>query len=214
MKRYNKYLILILILVSILSITGCKINTFKNSDEDDNITDITSGPSPTGQDASELDSETNPEHGTYGIEVETSNVTNDESSPVVIQPTDNKQLLIYVVNTSGDLEALTALTSADSEITPELVVKTVVDSMADQSLIIGIESVTTKDDAVIVSFKSDKAPLKNVGSGLEESILNAIAQSITDNLDDYHKVIYRVEGGPYQSGHIELGIDEVYHEEP
>ena len=47
----------------------------------------------------------------------------------------------------------------------------------------------------------DKAPLTNVGAGFEEAILNAIAQSIADNLDDYNKVIYRVEGGPYKSGH-------------
>ena len=112
-------------------------------------------------------------------------MTNDESSPVVIQPTDNKQLLIYVVNTSGNLEALTALTSADSEITPGLVVKTVVDSMADQSLIIGIESVTTKDDAVIVSFKSDKAPLKMLVQVLRKTYSQCNSPSITDNLDDY-----------------------------
>ena len=38
-------------------------------------------------------------------------------------------------------------------------------------------------------------------------------QSLTDNLDDYHKVIYQVEGRPYSSGHIELDVDEVYHED-
>src|SRR5690606_13491138 len=127
-----------------------------------------------------------------------------DKTPSIIQPSKNIELLIYVVNSSSDLDPITALVPADSEITPELIVDTVVDSMADRSIVIGIESVTTQDDAVIVSFYADQPPISNVGSSLEESILNAIAQSLTDNLDDYSKVIYRVEGGPYASGHIEL----------
>lgn len=210
MKRYNKYLILILVLISIFIITGCNsfsIDTFKNPDEYDNKTDNNISPSPTNKpDVNDIDKPID-----IGL---LSNLENDEPTPTIIQPIENTQLLIYIVNSSTDLEAVTALIPADYEITPELIVDTLVNSMADQSLIIGIESVTTKDDSVIVSFYADQPPLANVGSGLEYAILNAIAQSLTDNLDDYNKVIYRVEGGQYISGHIELGLDEVYHEDP
>ena len=121
--------------------------------------------------------------------------------------------MIYVVNNSTGLDPVTALVPADSEITPQLIVDTVVESMADQSLVVGIESVTTQDDVVIISFYSDQPPLSNVGSGLENAILDALAQSLTDNLDDYNKIIYRVEGNAYKSGHIELDIDEIYFED-
>jgi len=209
MKHYNKYLVLILILTSVLMFAGCnniRLKTFKDSDETENIStedDI--------KDTTDLENN-NDEPITTAIDNE-EGLDNDEPTPTVIQPVQNTELLIYTVNTESELEPVTALVPADKEITTKLVVDAVVDAMADQSLLIGIENVTTEGDTVIVSFYSDKAPLNNVGSGFEIAILNAIAQSLTENLDDINKVIYRVEGGPYSSGHIELDIDEVYHED-
>lgn len=209
MKGNKTNLILILILASIFVFAGCdniRLNTFKDTDESYNIEN--------NEDASQLNSSdeealVEPDN----LVVDDTTDEDDELVTTIIQPIKNTELLIYVVNSSTDLDPITALVPADSQITPELIVATVVDSMADQSLVIGVESVTTQDDIVIVSFYSDKPPLRNVGSGLEDAILNAIAQSLLDNLDDYHKVIYRVEGGPYASGHIELGLDEIYFED-
>lgn len=214
MKRSNKNLVLILILAVIILFAGCsniRFKTSKNSDiqnsmeenenpEDENIENI---------DKSEADNNEN--HEVLIDDVNSSD--SNETTPTVIQPIENIELLIYIVNSSAELEAVPALVPADVEITPQLIVDTVVDSMADRSLIIGVESVTTQDDTVIVSFYKDQPPLTNVGSGFEYAILNAIAQSLTDNLEDYRKVIYRAEGGPYTSGHIELGLDEVYFED-
>jgi len=128
-----------------------------------------------------------------------------------IQPVTNTQLTIYTIDSnSGNIIPVTALIPEGNEITPELIVTTVVESMADQSLMIGIENITTKDAAVIVSFYSDQPPLMGVSGGIEAAILNAIAQSLLDNLDDYSEVIYRVEGNAYVSDYYELKIDEVY----
>lgn len=205
MKHFNKNLLLILILFGIFIFTGCnstRLNTYKENDDPKHQID-------------ENDDKTIIEDVD---KKEESDNTNDENSsdtptPTIIQPIENTELLIYVVNNNTELDTVTALIPADSEITPELIVDTVVDSMADQSLTIGIEGVTTQEDTVIISFYSDQPPLSNVGSGLENAILDALAQSLTDNLADYHKIIYRVEGGPYVSGHIELGIDEIYFED-
>jgi len=128
-----------------------------------------------------------------------------------IQPVANTELMIYTIDSnSGDIEPDIALIPEGNVITPELIVTTAVESMADQSLKVGIENVSTEGDAVIVSFYSDQPPLRDVGGGIETAILNALAQSLLDNLDDYSKVIYRVEGNAYSSDHIELGFDEVY----
>ncbi len=206
MKRYNKFLILILILISLLSFTGCKLKIFKDNDNKDNKIesndDITDIDNSDDYDIEDIDNKDD-EH----------NLDSETPTPTIIQPKENVELLIYVVNSNTLLDPVTALVPADSEITPELIVETVVDSMADQSLVIGVESVTKQDDTVIISFYSDKPPLSNVGSGLETAILDAFAQSLIENLDDYNKIIYRVEGGPYISGHIELGINEVYVED-
>ncbi|NLP16939.1 MAG: hypothetical protein GX379_07870 [Clostridiales bacterium] len=206
MKLYNKKLALTIAFFCLLVLTGCskvKLTTYKDNDEANKIEK--------NNDSKEID-----DSNTDSIDNPSDDedlLDSNDKTPSIIQPSKNIELLIYVVNSSSDLDPITALVPADSEITPELIVDTVVDSMADRSIVIGIESVTTQDDAVIVSFYADQPPISNVGSSLEESILNAIAQSLTDNLDDYSKVIYRVEGGPYASGHIELGLDEVYHED-
>lgn len=213
MKHYKKNLILILFFLSFILLTGCsnfRLTTYNDSDKKENYIEKK-------DDSNNIDVSSNDD--SKDIDEEKSDQTEDDPTdkvaptPTVIQPTKNIELLIYVVNSSTELDPVTALVPADVEITPELIVDTVVDSMADQSIAIGIESVTTKDDTVIISFYSDQPPLSNMGSGLEISILDALAQSVTENLDEYNKIIYRVEGGPYRSGHIELGIDEIYFED-
>jgi hypothetical protein len=134
----------------------------------------------------------------------------DDPTPTVIKPVENKELLIYTVNSEAVIEPVTALIPKDTVIDPRLIVDTVVENMADMSYNIGIDSVTTDKDIVIVSFLKDKPPLVDVGASYELAILDAIAQSLIDNLDDYSKVIYRVEGEAYISGHVQLGYDEVY----
>ncbi len=164
---------------------------------------------------------------------ETKNVTNDVSvTPDVTKPIDvtkdegqekevennkaiepvaTKEVYIYTFNeTSFNVESAVALVPVDQELTPELVVDTVVDSFADRLVEVGIDEVITKDDTVIVSFKEETAPYMNTGSGLEGSILDSIAQSLVDNFKEYPKVIFRVDGKAYASGHFEYGIDEVY----
>lgn len=216
MKRINKNLVLILILAGTFLFTGCnsiRLKTFKDSDEisnnvkeNDNSIDQSDEAEVEEDDTDDTDSAVDTADITPAPEI-------TDPTPTVIQPTANTEISIYVVNSSGDLETVPALVPANEEITPKLIVDTVVDAMADQSLIIGVESVSTENDAVIVSFYSNQAPIINVGAGLEDAILNAIAQSLTDNLKDYKKVIYRVEGGPYVSGHIELELNEVYFED-
>lgn len=208
MKRYNKILILILFLISFLMFVGCSNFSFKK------ITDNNENTVEKNDDRADIDVLKDKDIDTEDPEItDDDSLINDTPTPTVIQTTKNIELLIYVVNSSTYLDPVTALVSADAEITPELVVNTVVDSMADQSLSIGVESVSTQDDIVIISFYADQPPLSNVGSGLESAILDALAQSITENLDEYRKIIYRVEGGSYKSGHIELGIDEIYFED-
>ncbi|HWT75516.1 MAG TPA: GerMN domain-containing protein [Mobilitalea sp.] len=220
MKRFNKKYILILMLIGVFLITGCSkfnFSTFSASDKGEDL-QVTSAP------------ENNSDNikSTETADVKVKNDITDKSSasvavtttadsitptPTAVQPTENMELPIYIVDAeNGDIVPVTPLIPKGSEVTPELIVDKVIESMADQSIIIGTKNVTTKDDAIIVNFDKDKTPYKNLGSGYEAAILDAIAQSLIDNLDTYNKVIYRVDDGPYVSGVFELGIDEVYFE--
>ncbi len=198
MERFKSKFVLIIMLVGILLLTGCdnfKGNTNQASDE------VTLTPE-VSQNNQDTESKEKPNPSKEG----SASITRAAQSPGV-----NKELSVYTVNADdGNLQPVIARVSDNNVITPELIVKTVVEAMADQSIMIGIDSVTTKDEAVIVSFQKDKAPYTNMGSGYETAILNAIAQSLIDNLDGYSKVIYRVEGKAYKSETLNMGINEVY----
>ncbi len=216
---------LIIIVAGLFFLAGCDIvhfGFFKGSEDEKNSPTITQAPSekePEEEEpgkTSEGNGEDTPEPGDSGEASATPALTPgaENVTPGEIRPTENTELTIYTVNVStGGPENVTALVPADAEITPQLIVEKVVEAMADRSLDVGIENVTTQGDTVIVSFYKDKAPLSEMGSGYEESILDAIAQSLVDNLEDYNKIIYRAEGEAYTSGHIALGLNEIYLED-
>ncbi len=216
MKLNNKRLIFRAILLIIFTITfvGCdklRINAYKENTDNGNEfieENIKDDIAITNSD----DIGTSEDKDDESDKAKTNEVQSPAPTNETVQPISNIELMVYVVNGQGDLETRTALVSQDINITPEVVLETVVESMADNSIIVGIEDVTSEGDAIIVSFYSDKAPLSNVGSGIELGILNAIAQSLLDNLDNYNKIIYRAEGDVYSSGHMEFDIDEVYME--
>jgi cytoskeletal protein RodZ len=209
MERHNKKILLIIMLIGIFLLTGCNkfhLGTFNASDEEKSGSEVTLTPND-NQDEPITESE---------AKVEDTNSDEEETTPTPssIQPTANIDLTVYTVNVdTGDIETVTALVTKDSEITPELIVDTVIESMADKSIVVGIDRVTSEGDTVIVSFTKEQAPFSEVGAGYESAILDAIAQSLTDNLAEYSKVIYRVEGKAYVSGHIEMEADEVYFED-
>ncbi|MBH1942378.1 hypothetical protein I5677_15860 [Mobilitalea sibirica] len=209
MKSNQKKIILTTILIFTILLYGCdkiRVNTYKEAGEPG----VESAQKKAKNSDSESIEDDSEDISDITMATQEEDDNKDEPTPTGIQPVDNVELLVYTINGAANLEAVTALIPEGKEITPQLIVDTVKSSMADNSLSIGIESVTTEDDAVIVSFYSDQPPLMNVGAGMEAAILDAIAQSLIDNLDDYNKVIYRVEGNAYSSGHIELDINEVY----
>ncbi len=127
-----------------------------------------------------------------------------------IEPPQNKEVMIYSIN--ADTLEKTAVTVLMSEVTAELIVEEVVSAMKDAAFFVGINDVILQEDTVIVDFRSDAPPVADVGASIEGSILDAIAQSIIDNLPQYSKVIYHIEGNAYVTGHFEMKQDEIYME--
>ncbi|HKL98479.1 MAG TPA: hypothetical protein VJZ06_01070 [Mobilitalea sp.] len=207
MKRHNKKFLLIMIIFCMLSLFGCKnirLNTYKNSDESKIAKEQEIDQNQQEDDVNNV----SPIGSTDNKKIDATDTK--EPTPAAIQPVANTELIIYNVNTDAEIETVTVLIPEQHEITPQLVVDTVIASLADNSLTVGVESVTTTGDTVIISFYADKSPSKNVGAGFETSILDAIALSLFDNLENYNNVIYRIEGNAYSGGHIETDFDEVY----
>lgn len=200
MKRNVKksYITLLIVLsMSFIVLSGCK----NKKDKTNNITteDGTEVTDDTISDDSSSEDEDNKDETEAG---------DNKEEPKV---PETKEVLVYgIQNETLESEQVPVAIPKESEVTSELIVSQVVDLFADNSIEIGIDNVLEEGDKVIVSFQKDKAPLSNVGSGVELTILDSISKSLLDNLDTCNNVIFRVEGQAYESGHIELEKDEVY----
>lgn len=121
------------------------------------------------------------------------------------------EIEIYTINNDTlDSTPTKIQVEEKQEVTPELIVEAVVKDFSSHSLEIGIDSITTSGETVTVSFQYGAAPLSGVGSDVEETILNCISDSLLDNVKGCKAVVFQAEGGPYQSGHLEFGVDEIY----
>lgn len=217
MERFKKVILLLITVMGLFLLTGCDIFSFGifngNNEEENNV--VTLAPSNEAEPtAASDDPDKVPSSGSQSNDGNAASENNKEENtpvPTTIVPAATIDLPLYTINVnSGETEPITAAVPKDAEITPELIVTNVVEAMEDQSLEVGIEKVSTDKDAIIVSFYKDKAPLNEIGSAYEGPILDAIAMSLIDNLSDYNKVIYRVEGKAYVGSHTELELNEPY----
>lgn len=126
----------------------------------------------------------------------------------------NEEIDIYTINeTSLELEDIKAAVSYEGELTPQIVVDAVTDSFLEHGIEIGIDHVETEGDMVIVSFTGEdknKAPVCNAGTGVEGVILDAVSQSLLDNIDSCKEVVFRIEDKAYESGTFAFDYDQAY----
>lgn len=128
-----------------------------------------------------------------------------------IAPLENSEVTIYTLNPDSlEKEAVTVLVTSEDELTPDFIVEQVVDAMEDEGFFLGVNDIILEGDSVRIDFKSDAAPVIDVGASVEGSIIDCLAQSILDNLPQYKKIYISIEGGPYYSGHLEFELDDVY----
>lgn len=215
--------------ISVLAVTGCKkenegvnnnqVNesvdstnelTDEEIDEDDTNVDVTgeeqinSSDEQTGVDGEEVKDEgssTNQETSTS--DADKNQTLTDEKKEI--------ELPIYTINDETlETEDAIAYVSADTKITAEVIVNEVVKAFSANSYEVKIESVSQEGDTVVVNFKKDSAPVTGVGASIEVATLDSISYSLLDNLSTCKKVIFRVEGEAYSSGHEQFGINEPY----
>lgn len=133
------------------------------------------------------------------------------TEPLTIAPLENLEVTIYTLNSDSlEKEAVTVLVTVEDELTPELIVEQVIYALEDEGFLLGINDIIISGDSVRIDFKSDAAPVIDVGASVEGFIIDILAQSILDNLPQYKKIYISIEGGPYHSGHLEYELDELY----
>lgn len=193
-KNGRLYLLVLLVLICALLSTACKKETSKVEEGTDTqnsrTVEIENSQDETNQENTQKDN--------------TSNTSEDSQTKQEVTEID-----IYGINEES-LESEPAHAVIEGEVNAKSIVEAVVKDYVAKSIDIGIYDVTEEDNKVIVSFEYGKAPLSNVGSDVEETILNCISDSLMDNLDNCEAVIFRAENDSYESGHFAFGLDEVY----
>ena len=232
MKKKRILTLVTIASISILTVTGCKkVDDVVNNnqvnesvDSSNELTDEEIDGVDTNVDATEDEQadSSDTQAGVDGEEVtgdDSTTTTNPETSTNETEkdPTskDNEkseiELPIYTINDETlETEDAIAYVSADTKITAKVIVDEVVKAFSANSYEVKIESVSQEGDTVVVNFKKDSAPVSGVGSSEEITTLDCISYSLLDNLSTCKKVIFRVEGEAYASGHIEYGINEPY----
>lgn len=232
MKKKRILTLVTIASISILTVTGCKKNddvvnnnqvneSVDSSNEltDEEIDGVDTNVDATGDEQTDSSDERT---GANGEEVkgdDSTTTTNPETSTNETEKDpsskDNEkleiELPIYTINDETlETEDAIAYVSADTKITAEVIVAEVVKAFSANSYEVKIESVSQEGDTVVVNFKKNSAPVSGVGSSEEITTLDCISYSLLDNLSTCKKVIFRVEGEAYASGHIEYGINEPY----
>lgn len=75
---------------------------------------------------------------------------------------------------------------------------------------LGVNSITQKEDRVIVDFASDKAPVSGAGSYEESCILDSLSAVLLQVLPSVNAVYITADGETYSSGHFVVEKDTPY----
>ncbi len=141
-----------------------------------------------------------------------------EKEPVitkVVPGKDNTEVVTlryYTVRSDGQLERATSMVEGKTSITPEVVLDFLLDALEDESLVLNVDSVKISDSVCIISFDDSIYDIASEGERIENSVLDAIAQSILDNVADVTGVAYRIKGDRYETVNNSFTLDSVYME--
>ena len=86
----------------------------------------------------------------------------------------------------------------------------IADSLEDSGYEIGISGAEIEGENVVVDFFSGMCPVTGLTEEEEKAVLDAIAQSLLDNLAEQNGVVFRVMGEAYESDNFSFGQYYVY----
>lgn len=225
MKKKRILTLVTIASISLLTVTGCKkIDDVVNNNQVNESVDSTNELTDEDIDGSDtnvnvtddVDAGVDSEEGTS--DDSTTTTDQEASTDETVKDSTSKdnekteiELPIYTINDESlETEDAIAYVSADTKVTAEVIVDEVVKAFSANSYDVKIESVSQEGDTVVVNFEKDSAPVSGVGASVEVSTLDSISYSLLDNLSTCKKVIFRVEGEAYESGHNQFGINEPY----
>ena len=141
-------------------------------------------------------------------------VVSTESQPKVTQQVTESgetELPVYTI----DMDTMqsvreTVYLMEGEKLNSENILKKVIELFKINAIEIEVNGIKQKKDVMYVSFAKNSAPIVDVSQKVEEVILESIAKSLLDNLEDVNKIVFQVDSEAYKSENLELGKNEVY----
>jgi len=122
-----------------------------------------------------------------------------------------KEVFYYTVNPETcETEAVSAVVNGELADEPDSLMILITESLEDAGYEIGVRSTVCDGENVVVDFDSDMYPVTGLTKEEEKAVLDAIAQSLLDNLTEQNGVVFRVMGEAYETENFSFGKYYVY----
>lgn len=141
-------------------------------------------------------------------------------SVVSVTPTDKafefqlsemQEIYFYTVNpVTLETEAVSVVVKSDFADDPNNLMILIAESLEDAGYEVGINGAVIEGENVVVDFFSEMCPVSGLTKDEEKAVLDAIAQSLLDNLAEQNGVVFRVMGEAYESENFSFGQYYVY----
>ena len=122
-----------------------------------------------------------------------------------------QELYFYTVNpVTLETEAVSVVVKNDFTDNPNNLMILIADSLEDAGYEVGINGAEIEGENVIVDFSAGMCPVTGLTGDEEKAVLDAIAQSLLDNLAEQNGVVFQVMGEAYESENFSFGQYYVY----
>lgn len=135
----------------------------------------------------------------------------EETPPAAGMPTPKNHMetiTVYSVNPDSLTLVPVSVKKGKEAISEKYIVSLVLNNLMEYQIEPPV--LKKRGNKLYVSFSSSGEPVKNCNEKLEKLILECFANSLLDNIESCHDIIFQVNGNAYKSDNLEFGRDEVY----
>ncbi len=138
-------------------------------------------------------------------------VTTPTEQPFEFQLSELEEIYFYTVNPDTfETEAVSSIVKTGYADDPMNLIILIGDSLEDAGYEVGIRSAIIDGENVVVDFMPDTCPVTGLTESEEKAVLDAIAQSLLDNLAEQNGVVFQIMGAGYESDNFSFGEYYVY----
>lgn len=126
-------------------------------------------------------------------------------------PTQENQIetiTVYSINPDSQTLVPVPVRKGKEKISEKYIVSLVLNNLMEYQIKPPV--IKKKGNRLYISFSSEGEPVKNCNKKLEKLILECFANSIIDNIETCHDIIFQVDGKAYKSDNLEFGKEEIY----